>query len=463
MASLYPAHVRILPTYGESKIIGEIEGTIRKINVCISTNTILNGSQDFRHLLSGFAIHLNGCNVIRFEVDNVPDAIVDVFKCVYMQIDNGVNLRNVVDDYGRPLFRSEQNGMYGNQASSQIPSHVNFPQAANAVLQTINSGNPPDRNQWQRLVTDLGSSLIGLAQQPNASAMQSSRAGSMYSNSSSSLPSNSFHPFTNQPSQPIYSGNPRIPVQNHPRQVPQQQTPQPQESQNRVPVQPNTLESTQRNMLGLLGQLGQIASLVSRNNSSHQTQLPPSQPIRREPQVQQSQPNNISDDLDSPYLQRFVENRQGATREIIPIVENAVSVNQPDHSTIPSIPAMPSSPPSSTIQVDQAAGLQRVSNTAHTSAQNTENETKSRTDHRTEVSRATLGKLAAHINAKILANKTKPPNFTKSTRTNLCKIKNYIHHHTKVWLNKNEIEIFITELTKINPALTSQEIDLQLD
>jgi hypothetical protein len=387
-----------------------------------------------------------------------------------MQIDNGVNLRNVVDDYGRPLFRSEQNGMYGNQSSaqqsaqqsslppSQIPSHVNFPQAANAVLQTINSGTPPDRNHWQRLVTDLGSSLIGLAQQPNASAMQSSRAGSMYSNSSSSLPSNSFHPFTNQPSQPIYSGNPRIPVQNHHRQVPQQQTPQPQESQNRVPVQPNTLESTQRNMLGLLGQLGQIASLVSRNNSSHQTQLPPSQPIRREPQVQHPQPNNISDDLDSPYLQRFVENRQSATREIIPIVENAVSVNQPDHPTIPSMPDTPSA-----IQVDQAAGLQRVSNTAHTSAQNTENETKSRTDHRTEVSRATLGKLAVHINAKILANKTKPPNFTKSTRTNLRKIKNYIHHHTKVWLNKNEIEIFITELAKINPELTSQEIDLQLD
>lgn len=452
MASLYPAHVHILPTYGESKIIGELEGTIRKINVCISTNTIINGSQDFRHLLSGFAIHLNGCNVIRFEVDNVPDVIVDVFKYVYTQIDDGVNLRNVVDDYGRPLFRSGQNGVYGNQPPSQTPSQQppqgNFPQAANAVLQTINAGNPPNRNQWQRLVTDLGSSLIGLAQQPNASATQSSRSGSLYS--TSSLPATSFHPLTPHHSS-NQSGNSRLLHQ----QSPIQQSP----IQPRMPVQPNTLESTQRNMLGLLGQLGQIASLVSRNNSSSaNVDMQPTMNLSTDPlpsatQIQ-PQTNNIPDDLDSPYLQRFVENRQGATREIIPIVENTVSVNQSNQST---------SLAPSTTQIDQSTGLQRISNVAVANVQNTENETKSKTDHRTEVGRATLSKLATHIHSKILANKTKPPNFTKSTRTNLRKIKNYIHHHTKVWLKKNEIEIFISELTKINPMLTTQEIDLQLN
>ena len=104
---------------------------------------------------------------------------------------------------------------------------------------------------------------------------------------------------------------------------------------------------------------------------------------------------------------RFVENRQGATREIIVNENIAAPVN------------------SINTQVNTLQLLRE--DTAH-------------------INLHLIRSLAASIKEAIAANKTKPPSFTKHSKANYRKIKNYVHHLTKIWLSKKEIEIFICEM-----------------
>jgi hypothetical protein len=70
-----------------------------------------------------------------------------------------------------------------------------------------------------------------------------------------------------------------------------------------------------------------------------------------------------------------------------------------------------------------------------------------------KVEEPSIAWLATAINNKIITGKTKHPDFSKKTRSNYRKIKNYIYHNTRIWLKKNEIDIFIEELQSINPFL----------
>ncbi len=313
-----------------------------------------------------------------------------------------------------------------------------------------------DRSQWQRIVTDLGGALLSMGQAqaqapiqaqgppqapiqtqvyspqipaqnpiyPNQSNLISSMVGSMYSNN-----------LQNQNMQ-----NPNQP-QNQTQNIP------------RMPVQPNTADVANRNMIGLITQLGQIASMVSRDNSVGQSpQIQQGQPQNQQPQNPTMQPNQNQPvlqnqraiDVDSPYLQRFVENRVGATREIIPIIEQPTDVNHnlqdadaPNTQNQPLI--------SQSQQNTPVVGLQRV------------------TQERKEVPISTIARLAVHINAKLTAGKVKAPSFISTSRTNYKKIKNFVHHHTKVWLSKGEVDTFISEMSKINPRIANATLDIQLD
>lgn len=471
MAMIPSAWILISPTRYESEILCELDGLIKIVRVLISIDTIQNGFPDFRPLLPRFAIYIVGCNIAKFEVDSVPDYISEVFRHICIQVDGGVHLRHIVDGRGQLLFRTGNDDQLSHagiqvginqspsqsQNQSQTPaSRTSFQQAANAILQTISSPQPQgnDRNQWQRLVADLGSSLIGLSQQSSPiqqSTMQSSSSGATQS----------------QP----------------------------------YPIRPNTQELFQRDVLGFIGQLGQMAGTVLRRNEVSARESP----FERATRVIQSAhpattlesmgtmrsltqpatqpvpapvPTSVTPivDLDSPYLQRFIENRHGAHREIIPIVETGDSVSISGgvgvgdthvHASVPGLDSAPPIPMSAaaatpnpipaSIPIVDVAGLQRISALSRSTIHNSEAKFK------TTISATTLAKLATFVNQKILAGKTKPPNFAKPARTNLRKIKNYIHHHTKVWLSKNEIEIFIDELKKINPTLVVQDIDIQLD
>lgn len=307
MALLLPVHILILPTIGESKILCELKGHTKIIQIFISDSTIRTGVPDFRHLLPKFAMYLTVWDSAVFETPNIPNNIVNVFKFVYNQINNGTPLRNVVNDLGQHLC-----GLI--EPVQSYTNNTNFSQAATAVLHTLNSNQNSTRDHWQRLVTDLGNSLIGLAQ-PSNSTLQSSSVGS----------------------------------------------------------------------------------------------------------------------LNSTELSRFVENRQNATREIIPISE--LEQIHPNSGV-------------NQIEPPQAM-LQNVSQKMSNS--------------RTKIDLDIISKLAKFIYSKILANKTKPPKFTKKTRTNFRKIKNFIHHHTNIWLSKNEIEIFINEIEKFNDTISTQEIDIYVN
>jgi len=103
---------------------------------------------------------------------------------------------------------------------------------------------------------------------------------------------------------------------------------------------------------------------------------------------------------------RFVENRQGATREII---LNNVEIEEPVE-----------------VNPTQVANLQYLKET------------------NAYIHPRAISNLVTIISEKT----TKPPSFTKKTKSNFKKIKNYIYQHTKLWLTKNEIEIFINEMNK---------------
>ncbi len=74
-----------------------------------------------------------------------------------------------------------------------------------------------------------------------------------------------------------------------------------------------------------------------------------------------------------------------------------------------------------------------------------------------------IRRLATVINSKITANKVKPPKFSKRTYANYKKIKNFIHQHTSIWLSVHEIKTFISEISKINPALCNNSITTDSD
>lgn len=468
MAMIPSAWILISPTRYESEILCELDGLVKIVRVLISIDTIRNGFPDFRSLLPRFAIYIVGCNIAKFEVDSVPDYISEVFRHICIQVDGGVHLRHIVDGRGQLLFRTGNDdqlshagipvGINQSQSPSQTPANrTSFRQAANAILQTISSPQPQgnDRNQWQRLVADLGSSLIGLSQQSSPPQPSTPQQSTMQSSSSGATQSQPY------------------------------------------PIRPNTQELFQRDVLGFIGQLGQMAGTVLRRNEVSARESPferatriiqSTHPVTTLESMGASQsltqpttqpvPASVTPtvDLDSPYLQRFIENRHGAHREIIPIVETGDSVSisggvgvgdmhvhasGPNLDSAPPIPmsaaaATPNPIPNLNPIVD-VAGLQRISALSRSTIHNSEAKFK------IAISTTTLAKLATFVNQKILAGKTKPPNFAKPARTNLRKIKNYIHHHTKVWLSKNEIEIFIDELKKINPTLVVQDIDIQLD
>ncbi len=92
------AHVLILRTHDVCKVVSGMIGNTLSVRVFISETTIRNELNNFRSLLPRFAIDLSGYNVQRFEIDNVPDRITEVFRFVCRQINNNVPLRGIMDD-----------------------------------------------------------------------------------------------------------------------------------------------------------------------------------------------------------------------------------------------------------------------------------------------------------------------------------------------------------------------------
>jgi hypothetical protein len=58
--------------------------------------------------------------------------------------------------------------------------------------------------------------------------------------------------------------------------------------------------------------------------------------------------------------------------------------------------------------------------------------------------------LANLISNKIRNGKAPAPSFTKHTPANYKKIKNFVHHHTNVWLKKQEIVLFINKMAELD-------------
>jgi hypothetical protein len=123
---------------------------------------------------------------------------------------------------------------------------------------------------------------------------------------------------------------------------------------------------------------------------------------------------------------RFVENRQGATRDIILT-----------HSTEP-------------INVSQ---VNDTSNVLLARLQYTPEDKK-----RNNI--AVILQIVKIIKDKIALGKSKPPSFIKPK---FKKIKNYIYHLTKIWLSKKELEIFISEMNNNTDIAQNNDILDRLD
>ncbi len=363
MSSIPIAHVYLIPIYGESKVTTEVINSILLVRVYISDVTIRTSSNNYRTLLPKFATHLIGHNIRQFDFTEIPQEIAEVFRFVCRQINNGVHMRGLMDDFGRYLFKQEMHGR-----------HETYDR---------NDRNETYNSSLRRIVTDLSDALVNMS-----------------------------------------SGGLR-----------HTQYTSPVRASTTVQIQPNIQETQQRNMIGLITQLGQIASLVSRNNAISSSVL---QPVHQ-PAHQSPIPSVNIDDVESPYLQRFTENRVGATREIIPLVEPI----QPTQSQTQE-PIQPTQPQTQE-PILQTTGLQRIRHS------------------RDPVPVDTIQRIASVINGKIIANKAKPPKFSKHTYANYKKIKNFVNQHTSVWLSNNEIKTFISEISKINPSLCNNAVNIDLD
>lgn len=56
------------------------------------------------------------------------------------------------------------------------------------------------------------------------------------------------------------------------------------------------------------------------------------------------------------------------------------------------------------------------------------------------------------INEKMI----NPPDFSSTTRVGYKKIKNFVHNLTKIWLHKNEIDVFVNEINRLSTDYNTQ-------
>ncbi len=135
------------------------------------------------------------------------------------------------------------------------------------------------------------------------------------------------------------------------------------------------------------------------------------------------------------------------------------AVYQQVHGDIPSVPAVPSTQ-SPLIEPKFVENRQNATREIRINPENTYNETHLLTRiHKNSVDARKIASIATCIKQKIAANVTKPPSFTKLSTANYRRIKNYVHHHAKVWLSKKEILLFISEMNN-NTQLPANSNDI---
>jgi hypothetical protein len=179
-----------------------------------------------------------------------------------------------------------------------------------------------------------------------------------------------------------------------PMPMPQPQHPTRELNQPNRPIQPAQVQITTPTPTP--------TPIINLENNQH---VRPINPVRRQDET---------DESDIPN--RFVENHNGARREIFPDEKNNITqetlpdANQPDTGIVH---------PSHIVPIRTANSLELIK------------------------------KIASNIFELIKSGKTRPPDFKSKTKSSLTKIKNYIHNISRVWLSQSEIELFVSELTKL--------------
>ena len=146
----------------------------------------------------------------------------------------------------------------------------------------------------------------------------------------------------------------------------------------------------------------------------------------------------IPDNMESP-IEKFKENRRGATREII-LMNEEKNAAANDNVTIPSN------------LVGHVVGnvVGNVDDRILPSSKLAQSEIicfnipRTKTD-RNNIPIETIDVIVQKIGGLIKQKKTIAPRFIKP-RINYKKIKNYIHNITKIWLSRSEIDYFIEEI-----------------
>lgn len=317
------------------------------INVYIAYSDIYPGGTTYRSLYVPFINELGGVNVVNISGSEVPDRIINLFRDICRQTNEGRRLDSITDENNQVIRRQQTDPL------------DRFNAAASSVFGAIATGQQ-DRNVWQSLVSNLGASLIGMSA---ASTMQ-------------------------LPGRQGVAGQ-GVAGQGVTGQGVAGQPSHPQSSQQSSPLMTDPL-------MAFLTSLGTIPAGASQS------------------------PN-----LGSELLSRFIENRQGARREVIP------------------------DPPQSLPQYIPPAGTHTVGTHTVDSVSGASSAEDSAPRGRS-LPISIISQLANGINEKIKANKTKPPHFNKKTPANYRKIKNYIHNNTQVWLTKEDIDLFVIELEKLN-------------
>ncbi|NDB59384.1 hypothetical protein EB001_13180 [bacterium] len=142
----------------------------------------------------------------------------------------------------------------------------------------------------------------------------------------------------------------------------------------------------------------------------------------------------IPDNMESP-IEKFKENRRGATREII-LMNEEKNAAANDNVIIPSN------------LVGHVVG--NVDDRILPSSKLAQSEIicfnipRTKTD-RNNIPIETIDVIVQKIGSLIKQKKTIAPSFSKP-RINYKKIKNYIHNITKIWLSRSEIDYFIEEI-----------------
>lgn len=464
------ARVSILTTDGSSKI-EVLHGNIKEIRVYISSNSRLPALQSYRQSLLQLFIHLTeGYKIPQLESSSdVSQDIVNLFIHVCAQIDNDTSIQNITDDTGRFIINSQsrvtvfasENRLVA-ETDERLPVQRTLQQDVEAqrlAIQQFDRDMENQRLEAQRLERqrlesqqqeakrqeELRQQTIRRQQQETVRRGINELFGLLRPDGgndeqvgqvltevgqilSGNAPQDQVRATANRRRQNSGLSTPLFPVVrdlpfplNILSAIPNQSNQSNQSNQQNQPNEDSPfLEPLVRNLndpQSIQPNNHQVRSIQS-VQPTQPTQ--PTQSIQSIPSIQPIQPIRRQDESEESEIpNRFVENHSGARREIFPDEKNIISAEPTPIAN------------TSTEPVVHPTHIPPVRN---------------------PVPLDIIQKIASNTFDLIKSGKTRPPDFKLKTKSGLTRIKNYIHNISRVWLSHDEIELFITELTKLQSS-----------